>query len=93
MIILKLLRFIFFSFIHFCLFVAPVASKSVILYHSPFKEAERKRIEAAGQRDSQKIINESLSNQYLQYLYIQNLQNRPGTIYVPYDLPLFKGIQ
>ncbi|MCX6746109.1 MAG: prohibitin family protein [Candidatus Parcubacteria bacterium] len=57
------------------------------------KEAERKRIEAAGQRDSQKIINESLSNQYLQYLYIKELQNRPGTIYVPYDLPLFKGIQ
>jgi len=57
------------------------------------KEAERKRIEAAGQRDSQKIINESLSNQYLQYLYIKDLQNRPGTIYVPYDLPLFKGIQ
>ena len=39
------------------------------------------------------IINQSLSSQYLQYLYIKELQNRPGTIYVPYDLPLFKGIQ
>lgn len=57
------------------------------------KEAERKRIEAEGQRDSQKIINESLSNQYLQYLYIQSLKDRAGTIYVPYDLPLFKGLQ
>lgn len=57
------------------------------------KEADRKRIEAEGQRDSQKIINESLSNQYLQYLYIQSLKERAGTIYVPYDLPLFKGIQ
>jgi regulator of protease activity HflC (stomatin/prohibitin superfamily) len=56
------------------------------------KEAERKRIEAEGQRDSQAIINESLSNQYLQYLYIQNLETRQGTIYVPYDLPLFKGL-
>jgi regulator of protease activity HflC (stomatin/prohibitin superfamily) len=56
------------------------------------KEAERKRIEAAGQRDAQEIINESLSEQYLQFLYIQNLENREGTIYVPYDLPLLRGI-
>ncbi|MBU1519401.1 prohibitin family protein, partial [Patescibacteria group bacterium] len=33
------------------------------------KEKERKIIEAEGQRDSQKIINESLSNNYLYYLY------------------------
>jgi len=57
------------------------------------KEAERKRIEATGQRDAQKLINESLSDKYLQYLYIQNLKDRQGTIYVPYNLPLFKGIQ
>jgi regulator of protease activity HflC (stomatin/prohibitin superfamily) len=69
------------------------AQKYDFVLQKETKEAERKRIEAAGQRDSQKIINESLSNQYLQYLYIQNLQNRTGTIYVPYDLPLFKGIQ
>jgi regulator of protease activity HflC (stomatin/prohibitin superfamily) len=69
------------------------AQKYDFILQKETKEAERKRIEAAGQRDSQKIINESLSNQYLQYLYIKELQNRPGTIYVPYDLPLFKGIQ
>jgi regulator of protease activity HflC (stomatin/prohibitin superfamily) len=56
------------------------------------KEAERKRIEAAGQRDAQAIINESISDRYLQYLYIQNLEKREGTIYVPYDLPLFRGL-
>lgn len=56
------------------------------------KEAERKRIEAAGQRDSQKIISSSLSKEYLQYLYIRELKDRQGTIYVPYDLPLFKGM-
>jgi len=60
------------------------------------KEAERKRIEAAGQRDSQKIINESLTSSYLNYLYIQNLQNREGTIYVPTNpntgVPLFRGL-
>ena len=56
------------------------------------KEAERKRIEAEGQRDAQSIINQSLSNSYLQYLYIKELKDRQGTIYVPYDLPLFRGL-
>ncbi|OGH86596.1 MAG: hypothetical protein A2493_02890 [Candidatus Magasanikbacteria bacterium RIFOXYC12_FULL_33_11] len=59
------------------------------------KEAERKRIEAEGQRDSQKIINESLSNNYLEYLYINSLKDRAGTIYVPTGsngLPIFKGL-
>lgn len=56
------------------------------------KEAERKRIEAGGQRDAQTIINQSLTDRYLQYLYIQNLENREGTIYVPYDLPLFRNL-
>lgn len=60
------------------------------------KEAERKRIEAGGQRDAQKIINESLSNEYLNYLYIKELKDRQGTIYVPVNpsngMPLFKGV-
>jgi len=60
------------------------------------KEAERKRIEAAGQRDSQKIITESLTPTYLHYQYIQNLKDRQGTIYVPVSaqngLPLFQNI-
>lgn len=60
------------------------------------KEAERKRIEAAGQRDAQKIINESLTERYLEYLYIRELKDREGTIYVPVNpnngLPLFRGL-
>lgn len=60
------------------------------------KEAERKTIEAKGQRDAQQIINESLSDRYLNYLYIKELKDRQGTIYVPTSpttgLPLFKGI-
>jgi len=60
------------------------------------KEAERKRIEAAGQRDSQKIISEGLTPSYLQYLYITSLRDRQGTIYVPTNpsngLPTFKGL-
>lgn len=59
------------------------------------KEAERKRIEAEGQRDSQEIINQSLSDQYLNYLYITSLKDRQGTIYVPTNpengLPLFRN--
>lgn len=60
------------------------------------KEAERKRIEAAGQRDAQKIITDGLTPNYLNYLYIQNLKDNKGTIYVPTNpttgLPLFKGV-
>jgi len=60
------------------------------------KEADRKRIEAAGQRDAQKIIADGLTPNYLNYLYIQNLKDNKGTIYVPTNpttgLPLFKGV-
>lgn len=61
------------------------------------KEADRKRIEAEGQRDAQKTINESLTKEYLNYLYIKELKDRPGTIYIPTDpdngMPMFRGIQ
>ncbi|MCK5412826.1 MAG: prohibitin family protein [Candidatus Pacebacteria bacterium] len=61
------------------------------------KEADRKRIEAEGQRDAQKTINESLTAEYLNYLYIRELKDREGTIYVPTSpdngMPMFKGIQ
>jgi regulator of protease activity HflC (stomatin/prohibitin superfamily) len=60
------------------------------------KEADRKRIEAAGQRDSQKIINESLTTNYLYYQYINTLKDRQGTIYVPTNpstgMPQFKEL-
>ncbi|MBT3816774.1 MAG: prohibitin family protein [Candidatus Magasanikbacteria bacterium] len=60
------------------------------------KEAERKRLEAEGQRDAQQIINQSLTPRYLEYLYINSLKDREGTIYVPTSpnsgMPLFRGI-
>jgi len=60
------------------------------------KEKERKVIEAEGQRDAQKIINESLSTNYLYYLYINDLKEREGTIYVPTNpstgMPLFRDL-
>jgi len=60
------------------------------------KEADRKRIEAQGQRDAQITISESLTPKYLQYMYIKELKDREGTIYVPTGndgLPLFKSVQ
>ena len=60
------------------------------------KEKERKIIEAEGQRDSQQIINQSLSQNYLYYLYIKDLKDREGTIYVPTNpstgMPLFREL-
>lgn len=60
------------------------------------KEAERKKVEAEGQKEAQRIINESLTDKYLYYMYISNLQNLEGTIYVPVNpengLPMFKGV-
>lgn len=60
------------------------------------KEKERKVIEAEGQRDAQKIINQSLTQNYLYYLYIKELKDREGTIYVPTSpstgMPLFREL-
>ncbi|MBU4216974.1 prohibitin family protein [Candidatus Parcubacteria bacterium] len=60
------------------------------------KEKERKIIEAEGQRDAQKIINESLTTNYLYYQYINTLKDRQGTIYVPTSpttgMPTFKEL-
>ena len=60
------------------------------------KEKERKIIEAEGQRDAQKIINQSLTSNYLYYLYIKDLKEREGTIYVPTNpstgMPLFRDL-
>jgi regulator of protease activity HflC (stomatin/prohibitin superfamily) len=73
------------------------AQKFEFILQQEEKEAERKRIEAKGQRDAQQTITEGLTNQYLYYLYIQNLKETSGTIYVPINpdsgLPLFKNIE
>jgi regulator of protease activity HflC (stomatin/prohibitin superfamily) len=39
------------------------------------KEAERKRIEAKGIKDAQEIINQTLTDEYLSYYYIETLKN------------------
>jgi len=58
------------------------------------QEAERKRIEAAGIRDSQEIIAQSLTSQYLHYLWINTLNLNPNVIYVATEanMPVFRAI-
>lgn len=72
------------------------AQKYDFLLEKEKKEAERKVIEAEGQRDAQAIINQSLTTNYLYYLYINELKDREGTIYVPTGsgsgLPLFRDL-
>ena len=59
------------------------------------EEARRKVAEAEGQKQSQDLINSTLTPAYLQYLYIQNLasQKEGNVIYVPVSpgtgLPVF----
>lgn len=73
------------------------AEKYDFILEKEEKEAERKRIEAAGQRDAQQIITQSLTSNYLYYLYIQNLKENQSTIYVPINpengMPLFKQVE
>lgn len=60
------------------------------------KEKQRKVIEAEGQEEAQRIINRSLTTNYLYYLYIKELKEREGTIYVPTNpntgMPLFRDL-
>ncbi len=72
------------------------AERYEFLLQTEQKEAERKRVAAEGQRDAQQIINQSLTTRYLEYLYIESLKDRAGTIYVPTNpsngTPLFRGL-
>ncbi len=58
-------------------------------------EAERKRIEAKGVRDSQAIVSETLTPQYLNYLWIKNLVDNPNVMYVATEanMPLFRSVE
>jgi len=58
------------------------------------QEAQRKRVEAEGIRDAQTIINQSLTSQYLQYLWINTLNQNPNVIYVATEanMPMFRAI-
>ena len=59
------------------------------------QEADRRRAEAAGQRDAQELINSTLTPEFLRFQYIESLANMTGgnIIYVPISpgtgLPVF----
>ena len=58
-------------------------------------EAERKRVEAQGISDANKIIADSLTSEYLTWYWITNLDKHNSVIYVPIGemgMPMFKNI-
>ncbi|MBU1976184.1 MAG: prohibitin family protein [Nanoarchaeota archaeon] len=58
-------------------------------------ERQRKVIEAKGISDANEVIAASLSERYLYWYWIQNLQNHESVYYVPVGdngLPLFRGL-
>lgn len=66
------------------------AQQMVYVLQKSTQEAERKRIEARGIADYQKIITYSLTPRYLQWYYIQNLQEvvkgkNNSTVIMPFD--------
>jgi regulator of protease activity HflC (stomatin/prohibitin superfamily) len=59
-------------------------------------EADRKVVEAGGIADANEIIAGSLTDAYLQWYWIQTMQENPKTIYIPIGsdgLPLFKSVE
>ncbi len=58
------------------------------------KDAEIEVARARGAADAQRIIRETLSDSYLQYLWIQTLNENPNVIYVATEanLPIFKPV-
>ena len=57
------------------------------------KDAEIEVARARGAAQSQEIVRSTLSDSYLQYLWIKTLNENPNVIYVATEanLPLFKG--
>ena len=58
------------------------------------KDAEIEVARARGAAQAQQIIRETLSDRYLQYLWIQTLNENPNVIYVASEanMPIFKGV-
>lgn len=58
------------------------------------KDAEIEVARAEGAAEAQRIIRATLSDSYLQYLWIQTLNDNPNVIYVATEtnMPIFKGV-
>lgn len=59
------------------------------------KDAEIEVARAFGAAEAQKIINQTLSSSYLNYLWIKTLNDNPSVIYVATEanMPLFKNVK
>ena len=71
------------------------AQRMVYILEQEQKEKERKIIEAEGIRESNMIIRESLSDEYLQWYWIDGLGNHDSVVYLldsESGLPVFKDI-
>jgi len=71
------------------------AQKMEFVIQKEEKEAERKRIEAGGISKANEIIGESLTQNYLSWYWITNLDKHNSVIYVPVSdqgFPIFKDI-
>ncbi len=69
------------------------AQQMVYVLQKEKQEAERKKVEAEGVAEAQRIINSTISNSYLQWKYIETLKelvNSPNNSFViaPYDQKL-----
>ena len=59
------------------------------------QEAERKRVEAKGIADANTVISGSLSENYLRWYWVTNLDKHQDVIYVPTGndgMPMFKSV-
>jgi len=71
------------------------AKKMEFVIEKESLEADRKRIEAEGIRDSQRTIDESLTSEYLTWYWIQSLKEHSSVLYVPVGdngMPLMKNV-
>lgn len=70
------------------------AERMKFILQKETQEAERKRVEASGIRDAQSIIDQSLTSQYLDYLWINTLNDNPNVIYVATEanMPMFRAV-
>ena len=62
------------------------------------QEAEKRRIDARGIADAQKIINRTLTEEYLQYYYIETMKDlvdspNNSTVILPFDQKLIPMLQ
>ena len=72
-----------------------LAEKMVFTILKETKEAERRVIEAEGISKANKIIATSLTDEYLRWYWIDNLDNYDSVIYVPVandGMPIFKNV-